>query len=144
MLVQLQDLFRSGCISEAEYHASKSPILSRLAEQGALIDSQDFVMLVSPAPPKGTVGHDAPDCRASLRIAADAAAEAGGINGDGCSPIQKLDTDPPAPRKTPIKQMLEAMTRLKNNRGNWCAPFLIMPYAFVHCYFAICKFPSLL
>lgn len=108
-LLFLQDLLRAGCISEAEYHASKSPILTRLAEQGALIDSQDFVMLVSPPPPKGAVGHDAPDCRASLRIAA----------ADAAAAEFREEYAQQSTRKTPIKHMLEAMARLKNNTPTW-------------------------
>ncbi|CAM6055720.1 unnamed protein product, partial [Sphagnum tenellum] len=130
-LLFLQDLLREGCISEAEYHATKQPILSRLAEQGAELDSQDFVMLVSPPPPSGTVGHDAPDCRASLIAALEAAATASqkssNTNTEEYSPIRKMGPpDSTTTRKTPIKQVLEAMSRIKNNKANWCvrlAPF---------------------
>ncbi|KAH9569180.1 hypothetical protein CY35_03G118700 [Sphagnum magellanicum] len=125
-LLFLQDLLREGCISEAEYHATKQPILSRLAEQGAELDSQDFVMLVSPPPPSGTVGHDAPDCRASLITALEAVATASqkssNTNTEEYSPIKKMGPpDSTTTRKTPIKQVLEAMSRIKNNKANWGA-----------------------
>jgi hypothetical protein len=130
-------LLREGCISEAEYHATKQPILSRLAEQGAELDSQDFVMLVSPPPPSGTVGHDAPDCRASLITALEAAATASQKSSntytEEYSPIRKMGPpDSTTTRKTPIKQVLEAMSRIKNNKANWCvrlAPFCCGTYS---------------
>ncbi|KAH7315413.1 hypothetical protein KP509_21G048200 [Ceratopteris richardii] len=42
-LLFLQDLLYSSCISEAEYHASKKPLIRRLADQGAILDAEDFI-----------------------------------------------------------------------------------------------------
>lgn len=133
-LLFLQDLLREGCISESEYHATKQPILSRLAEQGAELDSQDFVMLVSPLPQRGSIGHDAPDCRATVvTTGVETATEKSSSSttttdhAQNYSPISRkkkmaaADASTTTTRKTPIKQVLEAMSRIKNNRANWGA-----------------------
>ncbi|CAM6059503.1 unnamed protein product [Sphagnum tenellum] len=131
-LLFLQDLLREGCISESEYHATKQPILSRLAEQGAELDSQDFVMLVSPLPQRGSIGHDAPDCRATVvTTGVETATEKSSSSttttdhAQNYSPISRkkkmaaADASTTTTRKTPIKQVLEAMSCIKNNRANW-------------------------
>ncbi|CAI9760609.1 unnamed protein product [Fraxinus pennsylvanica] len=43
-LIFLQELFYAKCISEDEYHASKRPLLQRLAVQGAEIKAQDVIV----------------------------------------------------------------------------------------------------
>ncbi|KAL2502554.1 uncharacterized protein Fot_36402 [Forsythia ovata] len=43
-LIFLQELFYAKCISEDEYHASKRPLLQRLAVQGAEIEARDFIL----------------------------------------------------------------------------------------------------
>ncbi|KAI5084476.1 hypothetical protein GOP47_0000645 [Adiantum capillus-veneris] len=42
-LLFLQDLLFASCISENEYHASKKPLILRLADQGAILDAEDFI-----------------------------------------------------------------------------------------------------
>ncbi len=137
-----QDLLREGCISEPEYHATKQPILSRLAEQGAELDSQDFVMLVSPLPQRGSIGHDAPDCRATVvttgvETATEKSSSSTTIDhAQNYSPGSRKKKMAPADastttRKTPIKQVLEAMSRIKNNRANWYVRKCIFLWPFV-------------
>ncbi|KAJ7528094.1 hypothetical protein O6H91_16G083500 [Diphasiastrum complanatum] len=46
-LLFLQDLLYSRCISEEDYHEAKRPLLLRLAEQGAVIDSNDVLLSCS-------------------------------------------------------------------------------------------------
>ncbi|KAK6944405.1 hypothetical protein RJ641_025507 [Dillenia turbinata] len=43
-LLFLQELFYAKCITPDEYHASKRPLLQRLAVQGAEIDSRDIIV----------------------------------------------------------------------------------------------------
>ncbi|PIN08650.1 hypothetical protein CDL12_18778 [Handroanthus impetiginosus] len=43
-LIFLQELLYAKCISEEEYHASKRPLLQRLAVQGAEIDVRDVIV----------------------------------------------------------------------------------------------------
>ncbi|CAI9783099.1 unnamed protein product [Fraxinus pennsylvanica] len=43
-LIFLKELFYAKCISEDEYHASKRPLLQRLAIQGAEIEARDFIV----------------------------------------------------------------------------------------------------
>ncbi|KAL8502617.1 hypothetical protein ACS0TY_021668 [Phlomoides rotata] len=43
-LIFLQELLYGKCISEEEYHASKRPLLQRLAVQGAEIDARDVIV----------------------------------------------------------------------------------------------------
>ncbi|GER37082.1 ethylene-dependent gravitropism-deficient andyellow-green-like 2 [Striga asiatica] len=43
-LIFLQDLFYANCITEDEYHASKRPLLQRLAVQGAKIRESDVII----------------------------------------------------------------------------------------------------
>ncbi|XP_022867097.1 uncharacterized protein LOC111386847 [Olea europaea var. sylvestris] len=43
-LIFLQELFYAKCISEDEYHASKRPLLQRLAIQGAEIEARDVIV----------------------------------------------------------------------------------------------------
>lgn len=43
-LIFLQELVYAKCISEEEYHASKRPLLQRLAIQGAEIDARDVIV----------------------------------------------------------------------------------------------------
>ncbi|XP_051148305.1 uncharacterized protein LOC127263364 [Andrographis paniculata] len=43
-LLFLQELLFAGCISEVEYHASKRPLLQRLAVQGAEIEARDVIL----------------------------------------------------------------------------------------------------
>ncbi|CAA0813464.1 Unknown protein [Striga hermonthica] len=43
-LIFLQDLFYANCITEDEYHASKRPLLQRLAVQGAKIRESDVIV----------------------------------------------------------------------------------------------------
>ncbi len=139
-------MLREGCISESEYHATKQPILSRLAEQGAELDSQDFVMLVSPLPQRGSIGHDAPDCRATvITTGVETATEKSSSSttttdhAQNYSPISRkkkvaaadASTTTTTTRKTPIKQVLEAMSRIKNNRANWYVRKCIFLWHFV-------------
>ncbi|XP_073043244.1 uncharacterized protein [Primulina eburnea] len=43
-LIFLQELLYANCISEEEYHASKRPLLQRLAIQGAEIEAKDVIV----------------------------------------------------------------------------------------------------
>ncbi|KAI3446823.1 hypothetical protein Pfo_003488 [Paulownia fortunei] len=43
-LIFLQELLYAKCISEEDYHASKRPLLQRLAVQGAEIDARDVIV----------------------------------------------------------------------------------------------------
>ncbi|KAL8265429.1 hypothetical protein R6Q59_023559 [Mikania micrantha] len=43
-LIFLQELLYANCISEEEYHTSKTPLLQRLTAQGAKIDPKDVVL----------------------------------------------------------------------------------------------------
>lgn len=43
-LLFLQDLLQTDVITERDYHEAKRPVLRRLAEMGAEVDSEDFVM----------------------------------------------------------------------------------------------------
>ncbi|KAL8037424.1 hypothetical protein ABFX02_11G038800 [Erythranthe guttata] len=43
-LIFLKELLYAKCISEEEYHASKRPLLQRLAVQGAEIDARDVIL----------------------------------------------------------------------------------------------------
>ncbi|XP_076931472.1 uncharacterized protein LOC143596633 [Bidens hawaiensis] len=43
-LIFLQELLYANCISEDEYHASKTPLLQRLTAQGVKIDPKDVVL----------------------------------------------------------------------------------------------------
>ncbi|XP_058067489.1 uncharacterized protein LOC131216902 [Magnolia sinica] len=49
-LLFLQELFHAKCISADEYHASKRPLLQRLAVQGATIDCRDVIIVGSTTP----------------------------------------------------------------------------------------------
>lgn len=120
-----QDLFQAGCISEDEYHASKSPVIQRLAKQGALIDSEDFVMLLRAPPGRGPGAADynnststaPPNIVDDASAAEDAVTDKFGAtaNGDESSPHVNVV------KKAPIKKMLEAMSILKNTtKPTWC------------------------
>jgi hypothetical protein len=110
-----QDLFQAGCISEDEYHASKSPIIQRLAKQGALIDSEDFVMLLRAPPGRGpgSADYNNSTSTAPSNIIDDAVTDKIGAtaSGDESSPHVNVV------KKAPIKKMLEAMSILK---PTWC------------------------
>ncbi|GAB2300255.1 hypothetical protein Dimus_034291 [Dionaea muscipula] len=54
-LIFLQELLHAKCISSEEYHASKRPLLQRLALQGAEIDARDLIV---GAPAKETTDEE--------------------------------------------------------------------------------------
>ncbi|BBN19653.1 hypothetical protein MPTK1_8g12480 [Marchantia polymorpha subsp. ruderalis] len=104
-LLFLQDLFQSKCISEEEYHQAKRPILSRLADQGAELDSQDFKFNSKAVRHTGESSSRA-EMESTRNVAEVAQA-----------PEAESPCDVPAnsgsAKKTPIKHVMEAMARLK-------------------------------
>ncbi|KAG6541149.1 hypothetical protein Mapa_017446 [Marchantia paleacea] len=104
-LLYLQDLFQSKCISEEEYHKAKRPILSRLADQGAELDSQDFKFNSKAIRHTGESSSKA-EMDPTRNVAEVAQA-----------PEAESPCDVPAnsgsAKKTPIKHVMEAMARLK-------------------------------
>ncbi|KAL2607702.1 hypothetical protein R1flu_026275 [Riccia fluitans] len=101
-LLFLQDLYQSKCISAEEYHEAKRPILMRLADQGAELDSQDFRFNSKELTRNGdSSGLERPTVEIPEAAEADASVE--------------VPSTSESAKKTPIKQVIDqAVARLKS------------------------------
>ncbi|KAL3675321.1 hypothetical protein R1sor_025269 [Riccia sorocarpa] len=102
-LLFLQDLYQSKCISAEEYHTAKKPILMRLAEQGAELDSQDFRFNSRELTRNGdsTRLEERPTEEASTALEPE--------------PSTEIPSSSESAKKTPIKQVIDAVARLKSS-----------------------------
>ncbi|KAJ7519304.1 hypothetical protein O6H91_20G035100 [Diphasiastrum complanatum] len=107
----LQELLYANCISETEYHETKRPLLLRLAEQGASIDSNDVILLSSASKKRNkAITEDA-------RTEEIPPKKLPGSSFDDASPLHKPKESHVTPKKSPVKLMAEAMSRLTTSKA---------------------------